>query len=153
MAIVHTPYTQALAVLTGGGDWLTSDIRLALLSSNYTFSAAHSLFDNGANNPTDPSFSELLNGNGYTTGGTALTGKTIDADALNAAPVTFTALDKTFRQGVIYINATVDTLAKPLLLRILFDDSAGGTDVTIAGVNFTVNWSASGIATLAVAGS
>jgi hypothetical protein len=148
MAITITPYTQSLKILCGAGDWLTSDVRLALVASGYTFSAAHTLFDNGADDATDPSFSDLTTGGGYTAGGAALT-TSIANNKLDASPVTFTALDKTFRQGIIYINATVDTIAKPLLFRILFDDTPA--DITIPGVDFAVNWNANGIATLAVA--
>jgi hypothetical protein len=148
MAIINTPYTHSLKILCGGGDWLADDVRLALLSSGYTFSAAHTLFDNGANNATDPSFSELTTGDGYTAGGAALTTSIAD-NKVTASPVTFTALDKTFRQGVIYINATVDTLAKPVLFHILFDNTPA--DITIPGVDFAVNWNANGIAILGVA--
>jgi hypothetical protein len=146
MAIVNTPYNQALKILCGAGDWLASDVKLALLSSGYTFDAAHTLFDNGADDATDPSFSELANEDGYTTGGEALTTSIAD-NKLDAAPTVFTALDKTFRQGIIYINATVDTVAKPVLFHILFDDTPA--DITIPGVDFAVNWNANGIASLA----
>ena len=150
MAIIHTPYAQSLKILVGVGNWLTDPVKLALLSSGYTFSAAHTLFDNAADNATDPSFSELAAGTGYTTGGIALATKTladgnIDADSVIFA---FTA-SKTFRQGVLYIDATVDTIAKPLLFHILFDNTPA--DTTIPSVDFAVNWNASGIATLAVA--
>jgi hypothetical protein len=152
MAIVITPYTQALKILCGAGNWLTDPVKLALVDSGYTFSAAHTLFDNGADDATDPSFSEEASGDGYTTGGTALATKTVANEAIDADPVVFAfTAEKTFRCGVLYIDATVDTVAKPLLFHILFDDAAGGTDVTIPSVDFAVNWNANGIATLAVA--
>jgi hypothetical protein len=150
MAITITPYTQSLKILCGAGDWLTDDVRLALVDSGYTFNAAHTLFDNGAGDATDPSEHELATGDGYPATGAALA-TSIANNKLDASPTTFTALDKTFRQGIIYINATVDTVAKPLLFRILFDDTGGGADITIPGVDFSVNWNANGIATLAVA--
>jgi hypothetical protein len=87
-----------------------------------------------------------------TTGGAALTTSIAD-NMLDADPVTFTALDKTFRCGIIYINATIDTIAKPVLFHILFDDQDGGTDITIPGIDYVVNWSVNGIASLSVAAS
>lgn len=150
MATIHTPYTQSLKILCGAGNWLTNDVRLALLSSGYTFNAAHTLFDNGLNDPSDPSHYELGTGEGYTAGGAALT-TSINNLKLDANILIIPSLDKTFRQGVIYINATIDTIAKPLLFHILFDDTSGGTDVTIPGIDFVVRWNANGIATLGVA--
>jgi hypothetical protein len=136
MAIINTPYTQTLKILCGAGDWLADDVRLALLESGYTFNAAHTMFDNGANDATDPSHHELTTGEGYTAGGAALS-TSVANNKLDAAPVTFTALNKTFRQGIIYINATIDTIAKPLLLHILFDNAPA--DITIPGINFVIN--------------
>jgi hypothetical protein len=150
MAIIHTPYAQSLKILSGAGDWLTDPVKLALLSSGYTFSAAHTMFDNGADNATDPSFSELAAGTGYTTGGIALATKTVADGAIDADPVVFPfTAEKTFRHGVVYIDATVDTIAKPLLFHILFDNTPA--DITIPSVDFAVNWNASGIALLTVA--
>jgi hypothetical protein len=148
MAITLTAYTQTLKILCGAGDWLAGDVRLALLSSGYTFSAAHTEFDNGEDDATDPSFSELTTGGGYTAGGAALSTSAAN-NKLDASPTVFTALDKTFRQGIIYINATVDTVAKPVLFRVLFDDTPD--DITIPGIDFAVNWNANGIAILGVA--
>ena len=50
----------------------TGKIKLALVTSEYVFSAAHTLFDNGADDSTDPSHCEVATGDGYTTGGAAL---------------------------------------------------------------------------------
>jgi hypothetical protein len=148
MAITLTAYTQTLKILCGAGDWLADDVRLALLSSGYTFNAAHTMFDNGEGDATDPSEHELADGDGYPVGGAALS-TTAANNKLDAAPTVFTALDKTFRQGIIYIDATVDTVAKPVLFRVLFDDTPA--DITIPGIDFAVNWNANGIATLGVA--
>jgi len=150
MAIVHTPYAQSLKILCGAGNWLTNDVRLALLSSGYTFNAAHTMFDNGEGDATDPSEHELADGDGYPVGGAALSTSITDLK-LDADPLVIASLDKTFRQGIIYINATIDTIAKPVLFHILFNNDGGGTDITIPGVDFAVNWNANGIATLGVA--
>ena len=151
MAIVNTPYTQALKVLTGEGNWLSNSIKLAILTSGYVFSSSHTAFDNGANDATDPSFSELPAGDGYTTGGVALTSKTITDGAISAASVTFPfTAQKTFRQAVLYIDGTIMSIANPLLIHVLFDDTAGGTDITVPGTDFVFNWNPSGVATLTV---
>lgn len=145
MAVTITKYTHAHKILVAAGDWGTTTAKLALLTSGYTFSAAHTAFDNGADDATDPSFNEVTTGDGYTTGGATLT-CTISDTAIDANDVTWTALTKTFRQGVIYFDDTVEGVAKPLLFRVLFDDTPA--DITIPGIDFVVVWNASGIATL-----
>jgi hypothetical protein len=148
MAIINTPYTHALKVLCGAGDWLANDVRLALVASGYTFSAAHTMFDNGLTNSTNPKHHELTTGGGYTAGGAALT-TSIANNKLDASTVTFAALDKTFRCGIIYINGTIDTIAKPVLFHILFDDTPN--DITVSDIDFIITWNPNGIATLGVA--
>jgi hypothetical protein len=98
---------------------------------------------------------EHANANGYITGGIALTGETW----LNAAGVsTFDASDGvqvwtaaggsiTARFGVIYCNATVNGIVKPLFSVCLLESPAA--DVTATNGNtFTVNYNASGIITV-----
>lgn len=96
---------------------------------------------------------EVANANGYTTGGVALTGELWT----NAAGViTFTGSNPvwtaaggsiTGRFGVIYKNATVNTIVKPLLCVCLLD--ATPADVTATtGNTLTVTMNASGIFTL-----
>jgi len=102
---------------------------------------------------------EVANAFGYTTGGQALTGEvwthsggTVTFDADN---VIWTASGGsiTARFGVIYCNATVNTIVKPLLCVCLLE-SVGPADVTATtGNTLTIAMNASGILTLSGADS
>lgn len=147
MATTILKYDQATRLIMGDIDLNTSTLKLALITSGYTFDAAHTLFDNGGNDATDPSFNEVANGDGYTTGGATLGTPTLSTagavGTFDADDVTFTALTKTFRQGIIYASGTFETLVNPVLFRVLFDDTPA--DLTITGIDFVVKWNASGI--------
>jgi hypothetical protein len=138
MATTLTKYTHAHKILCGEGDWTGDTIKLALVTSGYTFSAAHTVW-------ADASGSEVADGNGYATGGATVSASKTNA-ALGAGNTTFTALNKTFRAGVIYISGTVESLTDPVLFYLLFDDTPA--DITISGIDFVVAWNASGVATL-----
>ncbi len=96
---------------------------------------------------------EHANANGYLTGGVALTGVTW---VRAAGTITFDCNDAVFtaaggsivaRFGVVYRNATVNTIVKPLLCVSLLDTAPA--DVTATDTNtFTVQMNASGLFTL-----
>jgi hypothetical protein len=96
---------------------------------------------------------EHANANGYTTGGVALTGVTWT----NAAgTITFDCADPVWtaaggsivaRFGVIYKNATVNTIVKPLLCVSLLDTAPADVTAT-TGNTLTLQMNASGIFTL-----
>ena len=138
MATALTKYTHTHKILCGEGDWTGDTIKLALVTSGYTFSAAHTVW-------ADASASEVADGNGYTTGGATVSASKTNT-ALGAGNTTFTALDKTFRGGVVYISGTVESLTNPVLFYLLFDDTPA--DITIGGIDFVVAWNAAGVATL-----
>jgi hypothetical protein len=93
---------------------------------------------------------EVANGAGYTTGGAALAGKTADAvtrtvdDLVRygarfaASSTVWTALTKTFRYAVAYLDGTYGGISKPLLFYVLLDDTPA--DVVSAGFNLQLNW-------------
>lgn len=96
---------------------------------------------------------EHANGNGYTTGGVALTGETW----LNATSTSTFDCDNpewtasggsiVTRFAVIYCNATVNTIVKPLLCVSLLDVTPA--DITVTDGNILrVNISATGVFTL-----
>lgn len=98
---------------------------------------------------------EHANANGYTTGGVALTGitwvraaGTVTFDAADLAPAwTATGGPITARFLVIYKNATVNSIVKPLLCVCLMDTAPA--DVTATDTNpFNITFNASGILTL-----
>ena len=96
---------------------------------------------------------EVANGNGYTTGGVAITGETWTNSAGTSTWQTGTAVwtasagSIVARFGVIYKNATVNAIVKPLLAVMLFDTTPA--DLTInSGVTFTLTMNASGVLTI-----
>jgi hypothetical protein len=95
---------------------------------------------------------EHANANGYTTGGLALTPTWTQA----AGTATFDSNDPVWtaaggsivaRFGVIYKNATVNTIVKPLFAVCLLDTTPADVTAT-TGNTLTVTMSASGIITL-----
>ena len=123
----------------------TGKIKVALVTSTYVFSAAHTIFDNGANDATDPSFCEVASGDGYTTGGVALGNLSVNGTRFDADDATWTSLTKTFRAGIIYMDDTYLTIVKPLIGYILFDDTPA--DTSIGGGDFVIQWHTNGIIT------
>ena len=96
---------------------------------------------------------EVANAFGYTTGGIALVGETYTQTGgvatFNCNPVVWTAAGGsiTARFAVIYINATVNGIIKPLICVSLLDTAPA--DKTATDTNtFTVTPNASGIFTL-----
>ncbi len=99
---------------------------------------------------------ELTSANGYTAGGQALTAVTYTQSTakaiLTAAAPQWLASGAgiTARAVVLYCNATLNSIVKPLVGYALLDTTAGGTDVTAtAGQPFIVTWDATlGIVTV-----
>lgn len=96
---------------------------------------------------------EHANANGYTTGGVALTGVTWTN---NAGTITFDVNDPVWtasggsivaRFAVIYRNATVNTIVKPLLCVCLLDTTPADVTAT-TGNTLTIQINASGVFTL-----
>jgi len=140
MATTFTKYTHThRRFMDGTLDWDTDTFKLALVTSAYTFSAAHTVW-------ADASANEIATGNGYTTGGATLT-TSIDNTMLDATDVTFTALDKTFRGAIIYKVGTANALVDPLVGYILFNDAPA--DVVSPGIDFVVLWNTLGVFALA----
>jgi hypothetical protein len=137
---VFNSFRQYIA--DGTIDLDANNLYLALATSSYTKNLAHTIW-------SDISTYEVANGSGYTTDGANLgtndvtySGTTATFDA---ADITFASITKTFRFGVLYVNATVNSIVKPLIGIILFDNTPA--DVTVSGVDFTITWNASGILT------
>lgn len=139
MATTFTKYTHTPRRFADGTlDWNTDTFNIALVTSAYTFSAAHTVW-------ADASANEVANGNGYTTGGAALT-TSMDNTKLDASDVTFSGLDKTFRGAIVYKVGTANTLVNPLVGYILFDNTPA--DVVSAGTDFVAIWDALGVFSL-----
>lgn len=101
---------------------------------------------------------EHANGNGYTTGGVALSGITWTE---SSGTITFDCTDPVFtasggsivnRFGVIYKDATVNSIVKPLLA-VCLADTAPADITTTSGNTLTWTINASGVFTLSGATS
>ena len=147
MAVQITKYTSYKQYIHSGEISLTDTgkVKLALLTSSYTPSITHTIWDAGTDNANDPSFNEVAAGNGYTGGGKALGSLSVNATRFSAASVVWTGLTKTFRYGVLYLDDTYLTIVQPLIAYILFDSTPA--DIVMTGGDFTVQWSGSGIIT------
>ena len=119
-------------------DWDTDTFKMALVTSSYTPSAAHTIWG-------DVSANEVASGNGYTTGGVALAGKALTNTMLDCNDPSWTALSKTFRYAVVYKVGTAgpDSLVNPLVCYIDF-----GSNTTATGTDFVVTIDAGGLMTL-----
>ena len=145
MAITISIYNSFKEFMGDGTIDLDADtLKLALVQSAYTPSAAHTIFGDITN--------ELTTANGYTAGGKSLTnvtwtrsGGTVVLDADNVAWANLgDPASVTFRYGVLYVNATRGGIVNPLIAWILFNDTPA--DVVVAAVNpWTVAWNAAGI--------
>lgn len=138
MATTIEFYDHAWKLITNGVNLQTASISVRLVTSGYTFSAAHTVWDNGANDATDPSFNEASNGSGYSTGGIILTGMTVTNSKISFDDVVWTSLTKTFRHVIGVVNGTVGALTDPLLFRILPDNAPA--DVISSGSNYSLFW-------------
>ena len=124
----------------------TDTIKLALLTSSWTPDVTLDIFGDITASP-----SPEASGSGYTQGGAALTGQTVtlsDSPAktvFDASDLTFSALNATFRYGVLYANKSTGSpaIVDPLIAYILFDTTPA--DIVVSGVDWKVQWNASGI--------
>jgi len=121
-------------------DWLSDSIKVMLTTSTYVPNRSIHKFKSDITN-------ELPATGGYVAGGTALAGKTIALDAVNHI-MTMDANDTLWaastltnaRIAVIYDDRAAAAADKELIGYVDF-----GVDMSSAGVDFTIQWNASGI--------
>lgn len=155
MATTFTLYNSFKKYLLDGTiDLDTDTIKVALVTSDYTPLATHDVLADVMASP-DPEVVAIASpSNGYTDGGAALTGGAVtftdspSVGKFDADDLTWSALTATFRYGIVYAEKSVGSpaIVNPLIGYILFDTTPA--DITIAGIDFTIQWSASGIITL-----
>lgn len=116
-------------------DYANDTLRVALVTSSYTFSAAHDFFDDITNE---------VSGTGYTAGGETLS-ITITNGKLDATNSTWTSATFTARGAVVY----KDTGNSATSNLIAFYDFT--TDKSPSNGTLTLAWNASGLITLAAA--
>jgi hypothetical protein len=154
MAVLFRWYDRACLYIPNGTTESTTTIGSAsislasqpltccLLTSTYTWSASHTIYANLTN--------ELTTVGGYTAGGLAMTtlaltqaGIATNFTADNPSWTASGAGIAAFRYAVVYINATIGGIVKPLL----FAADNNGVDVpaTVAPNPLTVTWNATGV--------
>ena len=134
MAASITAYDHLWKLLnTGGIDLDTDPLKVALVTSSYTPSAAHTQW-------ADVSANEATTGAGYTTGGVTLASPAVTNSNIDYADVTWASLTKTFRYAVCYKSGSGGGLTDPLLFYILLDTTPA--DVVSSGSNYTIQWNA-----------
>lgn len=123
----------------------TDTFKVALVSSSYTFSAAHTVW-------ADASANEISNA-GYTAGGATLGtiswSHSSGTATFDAADTTWTATSTSLvaRRAVIYKSGTANSITNPLIASVLLDTTPA--DVTVTATNvLTLAWNASGILTI-----
>ncbi|MER2528074.1 MAG: hypothetical protein ABTR07_09120 [Candidatus Competibacter denitrificans] len=132
MAIVMTAYDHLWKILnTGIVDLDTDTLKVALVTSGYTPSIAHTQW-------ADVSANEVANGSGYTTGGATLTGATVTNTAIGFSNPSWPSLTKTFRYAVCYAAKTAGGLTNPLLFYVLLDSTPD--DVIQTNSNYEIKW-------------
>lgn len=126
----------------------TANFRLALVSSAWT-----------PNNATDElwatmSGSEIANGNGYTTGGIALTGvaltQTSGTVKFTCSSAVWTASGTgipAWRRAVLYYLGTLNSKVNPIIAHFLGDGTNIDVPLTTSGNTLTFTPNASGILT------
>jgi hypothetical protein len=145
--VIYQYYSSGLNRNQGVINLYSDTLKLALVTSAYTPDLdAHTVWG-------DVSTHEVADGDGYATGGATLASKTLTRSTwkttFDAADVTFSALTKTFRYGVIYKVGTVTDpqggtdIVNPLYAYVLFDDTPA--DIAVSGTDYVVQWSSLGI--------
>lgn len=143
MAVTAKFYGPAFKHLQNGDiDLDTNTIKVALLTSSYTPSQAHE-------SATDLTLaSNEVTGTGYTARGATLSSVTISYATLvttfDAADTAWTSSTITARYAVVYKDTGTDSTSW-LIGYIDF-----GADQTSSAGTFTIQWNASGIATVTV---
>jgi hypothetical protein len=125
---------------TGGLDLDTSELRIRLVTSSYTFNSAHTQWDNGANDSTDPSYNELTTTGGYTVGGKQLTTPVVTNSNIDYDDLTWTSLTATFRQVICVAVGTFGGVTNPVVWRML--PNSDDTDVISVSTDWSINWNA-----------
>lgn len=124
------------AWLEGSISWLSDTIKVVLVSSSYTYSAAHDFLDDVAI--------------GYRVAtSSALTSKTSTNGAADAADVTFTAVAGGSTVTGLWVYKDTGVAGTSRLL-FWYDTKSDTTPINITtnGGDIQISWSASGLATL-----
>lgn len=126
---LFTPFVASVAS-SASPNFSTASLKVLLLTSSWSPDASLTYRSSLT--------AEVAAGNGYTSGGNALSGVTVGAQTgfeyVDATDLTFTALNRVFRYAVIYQN--VGSAATDVLLAYI----DFGADQTPAGGDFVIQW-------------
>ena len=126
-------------IMNGAIDLDTDTIKVMLVTSSYTVSAAHTKRSDITNE---------VSGTGYTAGGTAIGSPTVTNVSTNGvfdgSDVSWTTSTITARGAVLYKSRGGASSADELVCYLDF-----GTDKVSTAGTFTISWNASGILNLA----
>lgn len=132
----------------------TADIRVMLVTSDYTFDASHETIAAVLGSPSCEVAAIASPSNGYTTGGELLANGAVTVVAspkttqYDADDVVWTALDATFRYAIYYIDGEVEGITDPPLCCVLLDNTPA--DIVVSGVDYKLQHSANGLFTSAL---
>lgn len=135
--VIYNSFKRDIA--NGSIDLDTDTIKVLLVSSSYTP-------DQDTHTKRSDITNELSAGSGYTSGGETLAGKSVTVDntnnrsAFDANDVTWTTATFTARGAVLYKSRGGVSSADELIAYIDF-----GTDKSVSGGNFVIQWGANGI--------
>jgi hypothetical protein len=139
-----TFYDTAAKIFQGGADLTTNTVKCALVSSAYTFSAAHDEW-------ADASANEISGTNGYTTGGATVGTPVLTAVTngykFSSANVTWTASGGSiaaWRRAIFYISGTVEGLTNPVIGTFLGDSTPADVPATTDTNTLTLTVPANG---------
>lgn len=134
-------YTRNLGALNID-DLLGADVRLALVTSSYTPNVDET---SGHDEWSDVSANEIANGNGYTTGGIALSN---DAKVAIANGFAYASDDvvcnatggniPAWRYGVLRVNGSLWGLTNPLIGYFIGDTTPADVPATLSGNPLTI---------------
>lgn len=153
MATTLTLYNKFKQYIADGTiDLDTNTIKVALVTSAYTPAATHDVLADVLSSPSPEVVPVASPDNGYDAGGATLADGAVtftdspSQSKFDATDLTWSTLTATFRYGIIYASGTLNGIVNPLIGYILFNDTPA--NITVAGVDFTIQWATGGIITL-----
>ncbi len=139
-------YDTFLTLQWAGLDLDGADVRVALLTDDYTFDAEHADYAAVLASGVDL---ELTTGDGYTAGGALIgdTGVTVESDpkrtVFSGDNVTWSALTATFRYALYYIDGEQGGITDPVLCCVLLDNTPA--NIVVSGIDYMLLHAESGI--------
>jgi hypothetical protein len=136
--MANAMYTVAkTGLLNGSIDLDNDDIRAVLVSSSYTFSAAHATMEN-ANVPTAARIGSI----------TALASESVSSGAFDAADLTFSSVASGTAAAIILFKYVTDGVSSDDIPICYIDTTSDASLPVVAnGGDIVISWNGSGIIT------